>query len=372
MNNVVESAKSIAGLVAEDASAAEEQRRLTPRVLAALRAAGLLKMGAPASVGGGQVDPPEMLRAIEQLAIVDGGTAWCAMIASTSSVVAGHLDDEVAKDVFGDAGDLLVGPFAPQGTATVVNGDYVVSGRWSYASMCLESTWIMMGTRIEGGERRLVVAPTRNVRIHDTWRVLGLRATGSHDVEVTDEVVPRDRSVSLTLDAPVASGALYVFPIRSLLAAGIATVALGIGRGALDAFRELAVGKTPVYSIRRLRENPLVQTGVAGAEAQLRAARCLLQEAVVVAWDAARSQERVPLDLQLDVRLAAAHATTTARQVVDAVYEAGGGSSVYEAGLAQRRLRDVHTATQHVMVASSQLEVAGRAILGLKVDPSQV
>ncbi len=47
------------------------------------------------------------------------------------------------------------------------------------------------------------------------------------------------------------------------------------------------------------------------------------------------------------------------------MYEAGGGSAVYAASPLGRHFRDVHVATQHVMVAEATLPAVGRALLGV-------
>jgi hypothetical protein len=50
------------------------------------------------------------------------------------------------------------------------------------------------------------------------------------------------------------------------------------------------------------------------------------------------------------------------------MYELGGGTSVYRRSPLQRIFRDVHVATQHMMVASGTFELTGRLLLGLDTD----
>jgi alkylation response protein AidB-like acyl-CoA dehydrogenase len=54
-------------------------------------------------------------------------------------------------------------------------------------------------------------------------------------------------------------------------------------------------------------------------------------------------------------------------RAVDRLYHASGGSAIYERSVMQRCLRDVHVATQHLMVAQPTLEVVGKVMLG--IDP---
>mgnify|MGYP000429181644 CR=1 FL=1 len=76
----------------------------------------------------------------------------------------------------------------------------------------------------------------------------------------------------------------------------------------------------------------------------------------------------VPLDGPLGLRAAACHAASASARTVDLAYEAGGASSIYSSSPLQRCFRDVHVATQHVMVAPASAILAGRVLLGLDGD----
>ena len=119
---------------------------------------------------------------------------------------------------------------------------------------------------------RIFWVPAESATILDTWHVLGLRGTGSHDFALADVFVPEIRSVAAT-DPPRERGLLYD-PRLHLSWLWTATVgnAMGIARGAIDAFTELASKKSSTMSTALLRDRPLVQTRVAEAEAILSAA----------------------------------------------------------------------------------------------------
>ena len=54
------------------------------------------------------------------------------------------------------------------------------------------------------------------------------------------------------------------------------------------------------------------------------------------------------------------------------MYNLAGGTSVYETSNLQRHFRDVHVATQHIMVAPSTLETIGRLYLGLETNSAML
>lgn len=72
--------------------------------------------------------------------------------------------------------------------------------------------------------------------------------------------------------------------------------------------------------------------------------------------------------LSRDLRLSTTHAVQEATAVVDSMYTLAGGSAVYDSSPLQRHFRDVHVATQHMMVGTGTLENVGRLLLGLEID----
>ena len=168
------------------------------------------------------------------------------------------------------------------------------------------------------------------------------------------------------------AGPLYRLPLFGVLAIGIASVSLGIARRAVDELLLLAGAKTPTGSRRRLAERATVQADVARAEAGLRSARAFLFEAMADAWADAVAGNDISTDRRTALRLAATHATRTSADVVTAMYEAGGGTSIYADQPLQRCFRDAHVATQHAMVGPATFELTGRLLLGLETDTAQL
>jgi alkylation response protein AidB-like acyl-CoA dehydrogenase len=184
--------------------------------------------------------------------------------------------------------------------------------------------------------------------------------------------VPQGRSVSFLTDRPRDTGALYAFPPFGLLALGIAAVASGNARAALEDFKALATAKKPGGSSRSLAERATVQADFARAEAALEAARALAEARIAAAWAQASAGNALDANARAGLRLAATHLTRTAADVVRTAYDLAGGTSVYSHHPLQRRFRDAHVATQHMMVAPPTYELAGRVLLGLPTDETLI
>jgi len=367
---------AIAALAAEHAERSERERRLAPEVVDALRAADLFRLCVPRELGGAEAAPLELIEAVETLARADASTGWCLAVTATSGLVAAYLCEEAAREVYGSAGVAVGGVFAPRGHAVGAGDRLEVTGRWAFASGSPFCDWLMGGclTELDGRpvEPRLVLFPREDVEIVDTWTVSGLCATGSHDIAVDGLSVPVSRSAAVIGASPRVEGALYAYPLFGLLAAAIAAVTLGVARAAMDDLLELAGAKQPEGSRRKLAERSTVQAEVARAEASLRAARGLLVESLARGYERAERGDGIDTEDRMAVRLASTHAARSAAAVVDACYELGGGSSIYATSPLQRRFRDVHAATQHMLVSRSTLELTGRLLLGLPSDVSQL
>jgi alkylation response protein AidB-like acyl-CoA dehydrogenase len=375
---------AVSRAAAAQADASEQAGRLAPQLLRALANADLFRICVPRVLGGREATPLEVAAAIEELSQVDGSAGWSLMIAATSGLLAGWLPARTARQIFESADSPCGGVFAPRGRAVARRGGgMTVTGRWPFCSGVTHAAWMLAGCVVADGERRrllpngspdvYVVALARpQIEILETWSVTGLRATGSHDMTADGVVVPRGRSVSLFTGRPVQDGPLYRFPIFGLLAIGVAAVGLGIARGALADFVTLAAAKTPTLSRRPLSEHPSAQAAAATAWARLRAARALLREAIEDAWDEVQERRQVSLPHRAALRVAATHAAAESAAVVDAVQRAAGGSAIYTASPLERRFRDIHTLTAHMMVGPSTWELAGRVLLGAEVDATML
>ena len=302
-------AREAAALARELAPQTEHDRRLAPELVERLRASGLLRAGAPASVGAAQASPGVTLRCAETVARGDASAGWCVSIAATSSLLGGWLAPEGLNEVFGDPSKVAAGVWAPRGKARRVDGGYVVSGQWAFCSGIMHSDYLFGGCMVAGepgGPPTPMVLGLRvdELEILDTWHTSGLRGTASHDAVAEEVFVPERRSLWL-LDPPASPAALYRFPIFAYFALSISAAALGNARGAIDDLQALAMGKVSLGSSRTLAERPATWSAVAQAEASLRAARAFYYQAIEDAWAAAVASDTEPVPRRAQGRPAA-------------------------------------------------------------------
>ena len=382
-DDVVTAARALAPQIRDSREEVEAGRRLPSGLVEQMDRAGLFQLSLPRSMGGPEAEPLTSFRAVEELSRADGSVGWCCMLSSTCSLFAGFLPVEVGKSMFGEPPSFrMAGSIRPEGRALAVDGGYRVSGHWDYASGINHANWLMCTCVIEDGNgplltgqglpvTRSLLAPVEKGTILDNWSTVGMRGTGSHDFTLEDVFVPEENSF-LLFGPPQESGPLY-HPRLSLIAAWapVAANSLGMARGAMDAFLDLASETGSTGSATPLRERPAVQTKVAEAEAIIGAARAYVISSVESVWQAVCGGiENLSLeDLDIEVahaRLSITHAIWESVRAVDLIFHAAGTNAVHRRHPLERFFRDVHTAAQHVGAAPSNLDAAGQALLGLR------
>lgn len=375
---LLDAVRALGPLVEAERASLDRDRALSPPLVDALVDAGLFRLWTPRRLGGAELDPVSGLRVIAAVAALDGSVGWNVMVASAHGFLAGRLPARPAREVFGDRRAVVAGQLEPGGRAEAVRGGgYRVSGTWRFASGCRHATWLLAHCVVAERARgraparpatRLVFVPAERARIHDTWRVSGLRGTGSHDYSLERVPVPAAYAVDVYADEPTRPERLYAVPVIPFVTAALGAVPVGIARGALEDFARLA--RTRRRGGRPLAEDPAVQRGIARAEIHARSAESLLLQAVDDMWRTVTRGKPPTLEQRAQVRMGCVNAGVAAAAAVDVVWELAGSGAVFEAAGLERRFRDVHVATQHVALAPRTLEVAGRVLLGL--DPQGI
>ena len=374
---LVAAASRIGSVLRQTAGEGERERRLPAAAAKALTEAGFFRLCRPRHLGGLEADPLTVLASIEELARHDASAAWCALNSGIAGALTCLLPDDGARETGGE--DTVVnGVIAPSGRAVERDGGYLVTGRWSFVSNCHQCTWLAPASIVFHGDQMSMTPGGPEIvmtfieagdwQIIDTWDTVGLRATGSHDIEAAEVFVPTQRTVPVPFPDPVSEGALFRFPFVGLFSVGITACALGTAQAAIDDVVDLAGTKTPFGLTAPLASRTTTQLAVCEAMALVRAARAHVHEETKVLWQRVRSGALVTAEQRAALRLATTHATAASAKAVDLMYTAAGGTSVFASSPLQRRLRDVHAITQHFFVAPPTYETIGQVVLGVEPD----
>lgn len=373
-------ARAVRPLLIEAADEIERERQLPERVVAALVEGGFFRLLLPRSLGGAELDPLSYVAVVAEIARAEPSTGWSLGQNSGCSMSAAYLEPEIAREIFGPPRGILAwGPDLPgAGRGVAAEGGIRVTGRWGFATGSRHATWLGAHVPIfepDGSPRtnpngrpyvRTVIFPKSSAEIIDNWQVVGLRGTGSDSYAAADLFVPQRHTFSR--DNPAdrrEDGLLYRFTTGMMYAAGFSSVALGIARGAFEAFIELARDKTPRGARKTLRENNVIQLQVAQCEAKLASSRAFLHEVLAEMMEDAARGDDFRAEQHTRLRLAATWAINQAREVVATVYHAAGATAIFESNPFERRLRDMHAGSQQGQGRPIHFETVGQILMGL-------
>lgn len=325
-------------------------KQLDPEVVAVLRERYIHAL-VPSSIGGAELAPGDYVAMLEAIAESDSAAGWVTMTASTSAMLSAYLPRATAQRLWANGTPMMAGVFAPGGQ--IVDG--VLTGRWSWGSGSRHAEWFALGS-LSDGKHVVAFVPAANVQIVENWDPLGLSGTGSHDLVVDRVPIAADHLCSV-FTRPWAETALYRVPVFGLLAVGIASCALGIGKAALG------------HAADRLRRDGEKVSTTALARyaelyAELAAARAYL---VTTCNDVfSRGGDHVARG---QLRLAASRATSSSLEVARGCFHLDGAAAVRANHPLQLALRDLEVVMTHKMVVERILPAAARALLGGPAAP---
>jgi alkylation response protein AidB-like acyl-CoA dehydrogenase len=380
--SLIARAAAVSAAVAAASDEIEQSRRLPPALLDRLHEAELFRLLLPRSSNGIETDPVTFFHVIETIARADASTAWCLSQAGGCAMSAAYLDLPVAHAIFGnDPRAVLAWGPGPRVRAIECDGGYRVTGVWAFASGGRHATWLGAhcpifksdgSPRLEANgvqEERTMLVRGEDVEWTDIWNTVGLRGTASDQFALNDFFVRSNHSITREFDRECReSGPLYRMGSGTCYQVGFAGVACGIARGALDCFVDVARNKVPRGTRSPLRDNAVVQSGLAQAEVNLRAARGFVLQSMAEIWKHLCAGASITVEQRITVRMAATNAIHKAREAVDFAYNAAGATAIFENHPLERRFRDIHTVTQQLQGQIRHFETVGAWMMGAEAD----
>lgn len=364
----------------------DAEKRISNEIARALRDEGFFRICQSKENGGYGMRPSTLWRVAREIGRGDSATAWIFSLAGLHPWLAGMFSSRAQDDVFPGGKDAVVialtGNVGRGVTAQRDGDDFVISGKWTYASGIDIADWAatLVEVPLDGGESemRLLLVPQSSFRIdHESWNVFGMKGTGSKDVYLSDERVPAYRSVLWTdiqkLNIPGIErnkGPMYRIPHTSLFVMSVAAAITAAAAGLLDIYVETIKKRIPAGLKAPQIEDRFSLAELGKAASQIDMAFNQLMHDVDEMWDQAVAGTPFTTEQRARYRTNGATICDTTLNACDALVRNLGGS-LLPTGLIERYFRDLHSMASHfLMQANPSGELLGLALLGLPLPPN--
>lgn len=383
---VIAGVRDLLPVLRERAQETEDARRIPAESVKALQETGFFRLLQPKPYGGWEADPVTFYTAVKLIASACGSTGWVASILGVHPWHVALFDAQAQADVWGEDHDVRISSsYAPMGKATVVEGGYRLSGRWSFSSGSDHCTWVLLGGPAFADGKPVdfctYLVPISDYSIVDVWDTVGLRGTGSNDIVVEDVFVPKHRALSFmatskckTPGQEVNPGPLYRLPYGSVHPSTITAPIIGMAQGAYDAHVEHQGKRVrAAYAGEQSKEDPFSKVRIAEASSEIDAAWLQLTHNIDELYQLACKGEKLPFSTRLRVRRDQVRGTERAISAIDRLFENSGGRALQRGTPIQRFWRDAHAGRVHAANDAERAYVLfGTGEFGLPVENAMV
>lgn len=370
----------------DQAARVEEARRIPDDVAGRLFDTGLFRLMKPSLFGGLGVSPRFAWAATFNIARGCSSCAWLAGLTSANIMMLGKFSAQAQGEVFA----ANVSPVVPMLTGGVgqdiqveaAEGGVVLSGRWRYASGVDISDWLGLLVNLPGSGNtptpHILLVPQREFQVdHQSWRVMGMRGTGSKNIALAHAFVPAHRFMSWAdLQAgrkhPTSPNIepCFDFPLNTAFAMSVLAPTLGVASACGEECAKIIRGRISSGNQQAQINDKLAHVEVGNAAATMSLLRNFLtSETTAIESSIARSRVLSPEERGLS-RAKVAIASRQALNCAQRLFAAVGGSILPEGTRVERLFRDIHAMSTHFLLQPEPIsEAYGRLLLGLELAP---
>lgn len=365
-------------MIAEADAPSEADRHLSDALVDKLRASGLFGLIMPKSLGGSELGFADLVRVTAEIGAVSGSAAWIFGVLAGHSWLINLFPAEAQNEIMSDPTTLIGTVFRLGGEVVEHEGGYrLTGGNGRFCSGIDYANWVIVGNAVKKAdgtmEPRFFVVPKTDIRVIDDWQTMGMRATGSRSIRIENAFIPAYRSCSLAdmlagtaPGAKAHAGAVYRMPFADLAPFSIVGAPLGMAKGIVQRFAAELGGKLGQAEPLEIAEQSATLARIGECAAEVDAALALVLADAEMIDRAADPADIAPLE-RARIPRNWAFAVQKARHAANRIFEAGGGSAIYDGSELQRVFRDLNSGAQHFAFTWDRAMVGyGRSLAGLK------
>ena len=386
---LVREAGKLVPVLRERAEATDELRTLPDETVADLKAAGIHKIFTPRRYGGFEMDWGAHVDVSRELGRGCASTSWVVSVVMSHTWMLGRFPVRAQEEFWPDHPDAVVATaFAGSGKMQPVDGGYLLSGQWRFASgvdhadcAIVGGRYNMKGRSSEGSlvKFRMAHLLPGEYEIVDTWHAEGLKGTGSKDILVKDLFVPEYRTVlSEELAGSEPPGAklhesyIYRVELQQYFYTLLCGPMLGATRGGLEHYLEQTRGRTGQMFGESVVDQIPVQMRVAESFEELRVADLITDSLMDFLHQAGSSGKKIRGIDRLRIRREPAMAAKLCMSSITRLANMMGVTGQTGKNPVQRHFRDMRTISTHGGINwDNAMTPTGKLLLGLPTGDPQ-
>ena len=360
--NLYQRARELAPVLKERAAEADKQGYLHEETIKDFQDAGFFRILQPAKWEGYELEPRDFFEVQTTLAEGCMSSAWVLGVVAIHNWQLALFDDRAAQDVWGeDTSVLISSSYMPVGKVTHVEGGYKLSGKWGFSSGSKHCEWAFLGAIVppknkgDAPDYRTFLVPRSDYEIVDNWDVMGLKATGSHDVVVKDAFVPEYRT-HRSLDGfmqnspgnAVNTDPLFRLPFGQIFVRAVSSSAIGALKGAVDDFIAFNRNRIVLSDGKAVMDDPGALKAAADGLRVADELKTVMFNNFDILHTKAKAGEALTIDERVKMRYDSAAVLSRCAEAITSLYQFCGSAAIFNTHTVNRAFRDISTGRTHV------------------------
>lgn len=323
--------------------------------------AGFYRIVQPRRFGGYEFDLPTYVKVMSEVARGCPSSGWVLALTAGHPLILADHSEQAQIEAYGVDGEYRCPSLGSPIPVQPVEGGYIASGFWDFASGCDIATHIMASGLIpqEGAAPKpvLMLIDRKDYSIIDNWKMMGMQGTGSRRVVVENLFIPEHRVSPLAMWVGITGDKVHPNPMYNGRKAGFfmiegGAVLMGTARGMLDLYDVLLRNKPMRFSPKtKLMESHEFQHYYGLAQALMDNADAAVLKAAQDYMDAcaAQSEQGIEFSEEEDRRifLMVQQATRLAFEAADRIFTTAGTQIGQSKSMLGRYYRDIAIQRTH-------------------------
>lgn len=307
----------------------------------------IFKLFLPETLAGAGFSLTETLEVIRRCAYINGSLGWLVQIGNGGNYFAAYIEEKMSRALFTPADAVLAGSGAVTGIATPVEGGYMLSGSWKYASGSAYASFFTFSAKVAGSDQTIsgVLMPEQ-VNVIDDWKTIGMRFTTTNSFSAENQFVPQEKVFGLTElkwlhDIPV-----FSFPFFPFAQAFFLSVQSGLLKRICSEATTMAHAKAHGWKTQYPNRATGILAAVAQTQSMLKESASELQNLVTIVEQAGIAAENLLQEFDAFAKKQNAEMLRTAYSIFTML----GMDVLYEEHPANIAYRDMIVCAQHSLL----------------------